>query len=521
MPLSLSAPDSTPELQPRIVVIGVGGAGGNAVNNMIAKELEGVDFIAANTDAQALARSRADRRVQLGGDVTLGLGAGARPEVGEQAAGESIHEIMEHIEGANMVFVTAGMGGGTGTGAAPVIARAAREQGILTVGVVTKPFQFEGPRRMRLAEAGVEELEKNVDTLIVIPNQNLFRVATETTSFADAFVMADDVLHSGVRAITDLIVRPGIVNRDFADVRTTMSEMGRAMIGMGEAEGERRAAQAAEAAINNPLLDDTAMKGAQRVLISFTHGPDFTLHEIDEAANIIAQEADEEAQINWGSTLDETMEGKLRLSVIPTGIGDAHIERHARTAAQPAAAPARPVAAAPSRPAQQAAKPATPSMPWRSESTVKPVEPSAQPRAVGNAKTAEQIRNEMRRREEAEQAEAEAEPAAAERVHVEAPRPAPQPVSALEETDEPNVRELNERVREEAPTIRRPAETASQPQEEKKGGFSLFGFRNNKHEPEEKKEPQRPNVRVASGDLFNGLDDDDLEIPAFLRRQAN
>lgn len=511
MSISLSAPDTAPELQPRIVVIGVGGAGGNAVNNMIAKELEGVDFIAANTDAQALSRSRADRRIQMGSDVTLGLGAGARPEVGEQAAAESMEDILQHFEGANMVFVTAGMGGGTGTGAAPVIARAAREQGILTVGVVTKPFQFEGPRRMRLADSGLEELEKNVDTLIVIPNQNLFRVATEATSFADAFMMADDVLYSGVRAITDLIVRPGIVNRDFADVRTTMSEMGRAMIGMGEAEGDRRAAQAAEAAINNPLLDDTAMKGAQRVLISFTHGPDFTLHEIDEAANIIAQEADEDAQINWGSTLDETMEGKLRLSVIATGIGESDRER--RRPDQPIAR--APVAARPARPAQ----PQPAAMPWRSESPAKPVEPSVRP--AGNAKTAEQIRAEMQRRERAKLEEI------ADDVEIEVSNDGEIDDSEdfnteMDSAPEPEVRRLAERVQEQAPAIRRPA--AQQPAEEKKsGGFSLFGLRRHA-EPEDKPEPQqnqRTNVRVASGDLFNGMDDDDLEIPAFLRRQAN
>lgn len=521
MPLSLSAPE-TPELQPRIVVIGVGGAGGNAVNNMIAKELEGVEFIAANTDAQALARSKAERRIQMGSDVTLGLGAGARPEVGEQAAGESMEDILQHLEGANMVFVTAGMGGGTGTGAAPVIAQAAREQGILTVGVVTKPFQFEGPRRMRLADAGVEELEKNVDTLIVIPNQNLFRVATEATSFADAFVMADDVLYSGVRAITDLIVRPGIVNRDFADVRTTMSEMGRAMIGMGEAEGDRRAAEAAEAAINNPLLDDTAMKGAQRVLISFTHGPDFTLHEIDEAANIIAQEADEDAQINWGSTLDETMEGKLRLSVIATGIGEGERDRRR---------PEQPVARAPiARPAKPAAQPQSAAMPWRSETPAKPVEPSVRP--AGNAKTAEQIRAEMQRRERAKLEEIAddvedeleaASPDTAEDENIETAND-----YQGETAPEPEVRRLAERVQEQAPAIRRPA--ADQPSEEKKsGGFSLFGLRKpadpeSREKPEQQQQPQqsqRPNVRVASGDLFNGMDDDDLEIPAFLRRQAN
>ena len=308
------------ELKPRITVIGVGGAGGNAVNNMIQSRLEGVEFICANTDAQALAGVRTENRIQLGLNTTLGLGAGSRPDVGRAAAEESMDELQEMLNGANMVFITAGMGGGTGTGAAPVIAQAARNMGILTVGVVTKPFHFEGPHRMRTAETGIEELSKIVDTLIIIPNQNLFRIATERTTFADAFKMADDVLHSGVRGVTDLMVMPGLINLDFADIRCVMSEMGKAMMGTGEAQGDKRALEAAEAAISNPLLDDTSMKGAKGVLINITGGMDMTLFEVDEAANRIRDEVDSDANIIFGSTFDEKMNGMMRVSVVATGI---------------------------------------------------------------------------------------------------------------------------------------------------------------------------------------------------------
>jgi cell division protein FtsZ len=307
-------------LAPKITVIGVGGAGGNAVNNMIQSHLEGVEFIVANTDAQAMAQSRADRRIQLGDQVTQGLGAGARPDIGRAAAEETLEEIIQQLGGSNMVFITAGMGGGTGTGAAPVIAQAAREHGILTVGVVTKPFHFEGQHRMRLAEAGIEELSQYVDTLIIIPNQNLFRVASEKTTFADAFKMADDVLYSGVRGVTDLMIMPGLINLDFADIRTVMSEMGKAMMGTGEATGEKRAMEAAEAAINNPLLEDISMKGARGVLINITGGMDMTLFEVDEAANRIRDEVDPDANIIFGSTFDEKLQGKMRVSVVATGI---------------------------------------------------------------------------------------------------------------------------------------------------------------------------------------------------------
>ena len=322
MSINLTVPSNneTPELKPRITVVGVGGAGGNAVNNMIQSGLEGVDFMVANSDAQALAHSHSDLRIQMGTQITRGLGAGSNPDVGRAAAEESLEDILANLQDANMVFITAGLGGGTGTGAAPVIARAARERDILTVGVVTKPFQFEGANRMKIAEAGLEELHQFVDTLLIIPNQNLFRVANEQTTFADAFKMADDVLYSGVRGVTDLMVMPGLINLDFADIRSVMSEMGKAMMGTGEAEGERRAVEAAEAAIANPLLDDTSMRGARGVLINITAGMDITLFEVDEAANRIRDEVDEDANIIFGSTFDEDLEGRIRVSVVATGI---------------------------------------------------------------------------------------------------------------------------------------------------------------------------------------------------------
>ncbi|MEO1066746.1 MAG: cell division protein FtsZ [Pseudomonadota bacterium] len=322
MTINLSMPDIT-ELKPKITVFGVGGAGGNAVNNMIKSGLEGVDFVVANTDAQALTSSQSERIIQMGLQVTEGLGAGSQPDIGRQAAEEVIDEINDYLTGSHMAFITAGMGGGTGTGAAPVVARAAREQGILTVGVVTKPFQFEGVRRMRIADLGIEELQANVDTLIVIPNQNLFRIANEKTTFADAFSMADQVLYSGVACITDLMVKEGLINLDFADVRSVMKEMGKAMMGTGEASGERRAIEAAEAAIANPLLDETSMQGAQGLLISITGGNDLTLFEVDEAADRIREEVDSDANIILGATFDESLEGVVRVSVVATGIESA------------------------------------------------------------------------------------------------------------------------------------------------------------------------------------------------------
>jgi cell division protein FtsZ len=318
--INIRMPETDTPLHPRITVIGVGGAGGNAVNNMIRSNLEGVEFLVCNTDAQALNYSAADRRIQLGLNITRGLGAGSRPDVGRAAAEEALEELFSYLEGSNMVFITAGMGGGTGTGAAPVIARAAREHNILTVGVVTKPFQFEGAHRMKTAEAGILELQQYVDTLIVIPNQNLFRIANEKTTFADAFKMADEVLHSGVRGVTDLMVMPGLINLDFADIRTVMSEMGKAMMGTGEAEGPRRAIDAAEAAISNPLLDEVSLKGARAMLINITAGMDIALFEVDEAVNRVRNEVDPDANVIFGSTFDPTMEGRLRVSVVATGI---------------------------------------------------------------------------------------------------------------------------------------------------------------------------------------------------------
>jgi cell division protein FtsZ len=363
MTINLSVPSDnpTPELKPRITVVGVGGAGGNAVNNMIQSGLQGVDFVVANTDAQALAQARTDRRIQLGTSLTGGLGAGSRPDVGRAAAEEVLDEVLDQLRNSNMVFVTAGMGGGTGTGAAPVIARAAKEHGVLTVGVVTKPFHFEGVHRMRIAEAGIEELQHYVDTLIIIPNQNLFRVANEKTTFADAFKMADDVLYLGVRGVTDLMVMPGLINLDFADIRAIMSEMGKAMMGTGEAEGERRAIEAAEKAISNPLLEDTSIKGARGVLINITGGMDLTLFEVDEAANLIRDQVDPEANIIFGSGFDDKLNGRLRVSVVATGI-------EAEAMAQPAprlinVTTARAATVVPMRPEPIAAPVAQPTAP--------------------------------------------------------------------------------------------------------------------------------------------------------------
>jgi len=370
MAINLNIPDIR-ELKPRITVFGVGGAGGNAVNNMITAGLQGVDFVVANTDAQALTMSKAERIVQMGVQVTEGLGAGSQPDVGRAAAEEVIDEIRDHLAGVHMVFVTAGMGGGTGTGAAPVIAKVSRELGILTVGVVTKPFHFEGQRRMRTADGGIAELQKCVDTLLIIPNQNLFRVANEKTTFADAFAMADQVLYSGVACITDLMVKEGLINLDFADVRAVMREMGKAMMGTGEAEGDKRALTAAEAAISNPLIDDASMKGARGLLISITGGRDLKLYEVDEAATRIREEVDSDANIIVGATFDESLDGIIRVSVVATGIDQALAQKpslpqaeqriaevahrlradhaHARVAerAEPVQQPLRPAAAAP------------------------------------------------------------------------------------------------------------------------------------------------------------------------------
>ncbi len=377
------------ELKPRITVVGVGGAGGNAVNNMIRAKLEGVEFVVANTDAQALAQSLAERRLQLGVGVTQGLGAGSRPDVGRVAAEESMQELLEHVQGSHMVFVAAGMGGGTGTGAAPVIARACREAGMLTVGVITKPFHFEGQHRMKLAEAGIEELQQNVDTLIIIPNQNLFRVANERTTFADAFKMADDVLYSGVRGVTDLMVMPGLINLDFADIRSVMGEMGKAMMGTGEAEGDNRSIDAAQKAISNPLLDDVSMKGAKGVLINITGGMDMTLFEVDEAANRIRDEVDPDANIIFGSTFDESLNGRMRVSVVATGIDAAQAVQRppqattvVKLAQRPTIRPVTATAPAMAAPAASMSIPAAPqtgSVAMKMEPAAAPVAPAPAP----------------------------------------------------------------------------------------------------------------------------------------------
>jgi cell division protein FtsZ len=497
MAISLTAPRAT-ELKPRIVVFGVGGAGGNAVNNMIEAGLEGVEFVVANTDAQQLQFAKTDRRIQLGVQVTQGLGAGAHPEVGMSAAEESIPEIGEHLDGAHMVFITAGMGGGTGTGAAPIIAKCARERGILTVGVVTKPFHFEGRHRMRLADAGINELQRYVDTLIVIPNQNLFRVANERTTFAEAFGMADQVLHSGVRSITDLMVLPGLINLDFADVRTVMTEMGKAMMGTGEATGDDRALMAAQNAIQNPLLDEVSLKGAKAVLVNVTGGLDMTLLEVDEAANAISEQVDPEANIIFGAAFDPSLDGMIRVSVVATGMDGASIaaiepkvERRSLTA-EPLRATVSPRAAEPA--------------------PVMAAEPEAAP-------APEPVMS-MEPREE-EQPDIFAAPVAAE-----APaEPAPQPMTRI-------VDPAAAEAQDDEPLFAEPAFEARKP----RGGFlSLFGGRPRYDAPPAAPQPQaQPMARPTATAVRGGAQPleapqiepeadagEDLEIPSFLRRLAN
>ncbi len=536
MALNLMMTDDE-ELKPRITVFGVGGAGGNAVNNMIEKQLDGVEFVVANTDAQALQQSRSEKRVQMGPKVTEGLGAGAKPAIGAAAAEETIEDIVDHLMGAHMCFITAGMGGGTGTGAAPIIAQAAREMGILTVGVVTKPFAFEGTKRMRQADAGIEALQKVVDTLIIIPNQNLFRLANERTTFTEAFAMADDVLYQGVKGVTDLMVRPGLINLDFADVRAVMDEMGKAMMGTGYAEGEDRAVQAAEKAIANPLLDEISLQGAKGVLINITGGYDLTLFELDEAANIIREKVDEDANIIVGSTLDPAMEGALRVSVVATGIDSPAAEQvpprrdttPTAAVAPRAAAPAPAPAAAPAAvraeevPARRAAPAIEPSA--RIETHV--AEPRAyQPRAQDSLPIGEDMPSPAY----AAQPRVQPAPSLDERINspaagFTAPRPAEGSAGALRRrmTEEP------------AP----PA--AAQAQE---GG--MRGLTNNlgrlidrmahsareatTARPAPTTVAERVSERVATNkarqDSFDDLADPDQardvsEVPAFLRRQAN
>jgi len=504
MTINLSIPDKERELKPRIVVVGCGGAGGNAVNNMIAANLEGVEFLACNTDAQALSLSKADRRIQLGLNVTHGLGAGSRPDVGRAAAEEGLEEILDYLDGAHMVFITAGMGGGTGTGGSPVLARAARERGILTVGVVTKPFHFEGQHRMRIADQGIDELQQFVDTLIIIPNQNLFRVANEKTTFADAFKMADDVLYSGVRGVTDLMVMPGLINLDFADIRTVMSEMGKAMMGTGEAEGERRSLDAAEAAISNPLLDDVSMKGAKGVLINITGGMDMTLFEVDEAANRIRDEVDPEANIIFGSTFDEQLHGRIRISVVATGIDGL---------AQSQPKPARPVLVS-ERPAPRAAAPAPAVEPARP--AVRPLEPAASPQAAPAAASAA--------------ASVMATGPDREPLELDQPFLAPRPVGPQSQP-EPRAAATPVDPFGAAAVANGAAAQPAEPRPARRGAMANIFTRvtgGARKAPEAQPEPAAAPAQPRLGGLdpadrltMSKGEDDLLEIPAFLRRQAN
>jgi cell division protein FtsZ len=485
------------ELKPRIVVFGVGGAGGNAVNNMIEAGLQGVDFVVANTDAQQLAYAKTDKRIQLGVGVTQGLGAGAHPEVGMTAAEESSPEIGEHLDGAHMIFITAGMGGGTGTGASPIIAKCARERGILTVGVVTKPFHFEGRHRMRLAESGIAELQRYVDTLIVIPNQNLFRVANERTTFAEAFGKADQVLHSGVRSITDLMVLPGLINLDFADVRTVMTEMGKAMMGTGEGSGEGRALMAAENAIQNPLLDEVTLKGAKAVLVNITGGMDMTLLEVDEAANAISGQVDPEANIIFGAAFDPNLEGTVRVSVVATGMDGASIAAiETVTPGMRAYAPPPAVEEAPAEVEEFAA------VEMVAEA---PVEPVVETVAADTPVVEPQLDLGLA-----------AQPAA--------PAVAPEPVLATDFLFEPKI--IDKSARTEAPLVREPEPLFASRREQRRGGFggiSLFGGRR----PEPPRPAETPARAAATSvsepppETVVPAEPDDLEIPSFLRRLAN
>jgi cell division protein FtsZ len=591
MTINLKIPDIR-ELKPRITVFGCGGAGGNAVNNMIASGLQGCDFVVANTDAQALTMSKAERIIQMGVQVTEGLGAGSQPEVGRQAAEEVLDEIRDHLQGAHMVFVTAGMGGGTGTGAAPVVARCAKELGILTVGVVTKPFHFEGVRRMRVADAGIAELQKVVDTQLIIPNQNLFRVANEKTTFADAFAMADQVLYSGVACITDLMVKEGLINLDFADVRAVMREMGKAMMGTGEASGEKRALTAAEAAISNPLIDDASMKGAKGLLISITGGRDLKLYEVDEAATRIREEVDEEANIIVGATFDESLDGIIRVSVVATGIDQAAMSQ-------------RPAATAEARIAEVTQKLRSEQIrAERAESTrqmplatpvAPPTPPTASPEAIGRAAHSAveaallpmtAVEDVMIRPMPQPQPRMFPEPAPAEAVEPPAPStfvpPVPEPIRnrprmpRIDELPVPAQREYHAKrgqpaveedqaekrkggllrrladiglrrrdeddeqppvMREEPPKMR-PVRPMPRPAAERAAAPPPMPSRPPMARPPEPRGPEpvsdfakRPAAaahqgldplgRPATPPVHSGQDEDQLEIPAFLRRQAN
>ena len=549
MTINLHLPTGMETLKPKITVVGVGGAGGNAVNNMISANLEGVDFVIANTDAQALEAAQTDRIIQLGVNVTRGLGAGAKPEVGSAAAEEALDEISDHIAGSNMVFITAGMGGGTGTGAAPVIARAAKDQGMLTVGVVTKPFQFEGAHRMRMAEAGIRELQQYVDTLIVVPNQNLFRIANEKTTFAEAFRLADEVLHSGVRGVTDLIVKPGLVNLDFADIRAVMSEMGKAMMGTGEASGDSRALQAAEAAISNPLLDDVSLKGARAVLVNITGGMDMSLYEVDEAVNRIRDEVDAEANIIFGSTFADSMEGKMRISVVATGIDAAEMmQRPTQHDYAPAPTTLRPQtrapfaqtpAAAPVAPAKPTLRERTPAEIVRASGTqtVHEVARTATPRAAAPvAQPVIRIIDEAAAEEEAQRAALQQQQAAAMQAQAAqleqamrlanpAPRAAAQgdagPLFVSPKAEQPQQRTLF--------AAQSPEMDDEEDNDAAAGGKNIFGrlanvgkaLASGRVEPTRREDiaPRKAEVREMASPAQD--EEEFYDIPAFLRRQAN
>ncbi|WP_375260878.1 cell division protein FtsZ [Palleronia sp.] len=537
MTLNLTMASQHDELKPRITVFGVGGAGGNAVNNMIAKQLEGVEFVVANTDAQALAQSAAPNRVQMGVKATEGLGAGAKAHIGAAAAEESIEEIVDHLAGAHMCFITAGMGGGTGTGATPIIAQAARELGVLTVGVVTKPFQFEGPRRMRQAEEGIEHLQKMVDTLIIIPNQNLFRLANEKTTCTDAFSMADDVLYQGVKGVTDLMVRPGLINLDFADVRAVMDEMGKAMMGTGEAEGEDRAPQAAEKAIANPLLDEVSLHGAKGVLINVTGGEDLTLYELDEAANVIREKVDPDANIIVGSTLDPDMNGRMRVSVVATGIDAAH---DVGETPMPRRSMSEPIA----RPAQQPAKQEEPELAF-DEPTTQQAAAAQRPQTTRPA-ASDVVDEEDDFFGDWERARRERETAPAKSVQPQpqAQQPRPQPgrptpeVMARLETAARHVPEAPrpaapQRPAAAAPTQRAPEPRQAAPVEKPRFGINSLINRMGGQEAASGNDGGSERATAAAAarrrtpplprheEEADQAAEDRIEIPAFLRRQAN
>ncbi|MGD9812680.1 MAG: cell division protein FtsZ [Sphingobium sp.] len=478
-------PPVVDELKPRITVVGVGGAGGNAIANMIAAQVEGVDFIVANTDAQALNASPAERRIQLGPRITEGLGAGSRPEIGRAAAEETINSVEEALDGVHMCFIAAGMGGGTGTGAAPVIAKAARDKGILTVGVVTKPFTFEGSRRAKSADAGIEELQKHVDTLIVIPNQNLFLVANPNTTFKEAFMMADEVLQQGVRGITDLMVMPGLINLDFADVRSVMGEMGKAMMGTGEADGDGRALAAAEKAIANPLLDGVSMKGAKGVIVSITGGEDMRLMEVDEAANHIRELVDPDANIIWGSAFNESLDGKIRVSVVATGIESESV-------------PSRP-----SQPFSFASKPV--SVAEEASAPVEPVEAEVEtPSASSESETAEDVMD-LGGSEAPAEASGEAPVQPADLSGATA-TPAPAVVARFDDIDGEDELLLDSEAQSKSPLVEKPAIAA------KTGGGTLF---------------ERMSGLSRGLSRSNDSEDDEEEsstvtnFPQFLNRQGN